>query len=356
MGSQIDIYFSEIDALIKFQLEDNVQNHSEIKRKFRGVLGLINEIEVDDENQYGLYKYEYHKTYYSYLKANDDMEGANKQKILAERYEKYTNTRTEETQYVLHPSVDFIASNDINQDCNLKTEILEELKQISPILEDELVEINIVDKLTSEIQQIFKKLSGITKTFEGYQEAINCEFHMHKLADRLINEKLIILKANNNSEEENKSSRIENVSMELIDHLKCLKLLAHKDAYSKRKEFISFLSNSSNKIEILFKNVINTEEEINRRARILGSCFHPDRTKNPKCPYVLHEIYKSQGDELFRLISKFKEHLLNELKKTLELKDHENYGNELWKITIDYHNASKETESIKERRYQRALF
>ncbi|CAG8758330.1 3357_t:CDS:2, partial [Dentiscutata erythropus] len=175
--------------------------------------------------------------------------------------------------------------------------ILEELNQIRPILKDELVEINIVDKLTNEIQQIFEKLS--------------------------------------------KSSSIENVGTKLIDHLERLKLLAHEEAYLKRKEFISFLTNSSNKIKILFKNGINTEEEINRRARVLGSCFHPDRTKNPKCPYVLHEIFKSQGDELFKLISEFKEHLLNKLKKTLEIEDHEKYGNELWRITIDYNNASK---------------
>ncbi|CAG8598366.1 11943_t:CDS:2, partial [Racocetra fulgida] len=210
------------------------------------------------------------------------------------RYESYTSTRTEE------------ASNAISQNCK---EILEEIKQIHLILLlDELIKINLVNKLISVIQEIFERFSGVTRTFEGL---------------------------------DNESLKIKNVSTELIDHLRCLEVFAHDAAYSKRKEFISFLSISSNKIELLFENGINTEKEINRRARVLSSCFHPDRTTNPKSPYVLREIHKSQGDELFNLIYGFRERLLNKLKKTLELEGYEKYGNKLWKITIDYYNASK---------------
>ncbi|CAG8734109.1 42873_t:CDS:2 [Gigaspora margarita] len=343
MVSRIDAYFLDIDTLIKFQFEDNIQNHSEVEQKFYEAIILINEIEVDDEKQHGLYRYKYHTTYHSYLTTIGDKEGANKQEKLARRYERYTNTRTEEIQPVLYADADVIASNAVNQDCNLE-KILEEIKQIRPILEDELSEINVVDKLINEIQLIFEKLDGVNKTFEGYLEAINCQIYMSRLVNSLVSEKLIIMKADSNNEErlDNKSSKSKkNVSTELIDHLKCLEALAHDAAYSKRIEFISFLSDSPNKIEIFFRNVINTEEEINRRARILGSCFHPDRTKNPKSPYVLREKHKSQGDELFKLILGFKEHLLNKLKVTLELEDYEKYGNELWKLTIDYHNASK---------------
>ncbi|CAG8690299.1 2689_t:CDS:2, partial [Gigaspora rosea] len=191
---------------------------------------------------------------------------------------------------------------------------------------------------------LFEKLSGVTKTFEGYLEAINCEIYMHKLADYLINAKPIILKANCNNEELNKSSKIKNVSTKLIDHLRCLELLAHETAYSKRKEFISFLSYNSNKIEILFVNFINTDEginKLNKHARVLSSCFHPDRTRIPKCPFVLQEISKYQADEPFKLISEFKVLLLNQLQEALGLEDHEKRGNELWIITIDYHNASE---------------
>ncbi|RIB03846.1 hypothetical protein C2G38_2223950 [Gigaspora rosea] len=338
MSSQIEVCFLDIEALITFQLEDNIQNHFQIVQKFIEAIKLIGEIE--DENQHGLNSYKYHTTYYGYLRAIGDTENATNQERLAKRYEKYTNARTEETQHL-----NAVASNDINQDDNLN-EISEDIliNKIRRILENESFEINVVDKLISEIQRIFEKLIGITKTFEGYLEAINCEIYMNKLADSIINEKLIILKTNNDSEEHENSSKIKNVSTELINHLRCLKLFAHETAYSKRIEFISFISNFRDKMdqmEILSKNVTNTKEEINKRVRILSKCFHPDRTKNQDCPFVLQEIYKNQGDELLKLILDSKEHLLNKLKKNLELENHENHGNELWKITIDYHNASK---------------
>ncbi|KAF0427120.1 hypothetical protein F8M41_006107 [Gigaspora margarita] len=276
-----------------------------------GLSDFTSILAAQDENQHGLYSYKYHTTYYSYLRAIGDTENANKQERLAKRCEKFTNTRTEGTQFILY--VNCVTSNDINQDNTNLKEILKELNKIRPILENELVEINVVDKLISEMQLNFEKLNRITKTFE----------------------------ANNDSEEHENSSEIKNVSTELINHMRCLKLFAHETAYSKRIEFISCISDAPNKMEILFNNIVNTEEEINRRSRILSKWFHPDRTKNKDCLFVLQEIYKTQGDELFKLILGFKEHLLNKLKKSLELEDYENHGNELWKITIDYHNASK---------------
>ncbi|RIB03840.1 hypothetical protein C2G38_2149316 [Gigaspora rosea] len=161
MSSQIDTCFSNLEALIRFQLEDNIQNHFEVDQKFKELIILI--CEIEDENQHGLYSYKYHTTYYSYLRAIGDTENANKQERLAKRCEKYTNTRTEGTQLVLYANC--VVSNDINQDDNLK-EILEELNQIRLILENELVEINVVDKLISDIQRTFEKLSRINKTFE----------------------------------------------------------------------------------------------------------------------------------------------------------------------------------------------
>ncbi|RIB03842.1 hypothetical protein C2G38_738461 [Gigaspora rosea] len=193
MNSQIDVCFSNIEALIRFQFEDNIQNHFEVDQKFKEVIS-----EIEDENQHGLYSYKYHTTYYSYLRAIGDTENANKQERLAKRYERYANTRAEGTQFVLYAND--AAIDDINQDDKLK-EILETLDKIRPILEDELVEINVVNKLISDIKRIFERLNGITKTFEGYIEAINCEIYMNKLVDSLITEKLIILKANSSSEE-----------------------------------------------------------------------------------------------------------------------------------------------------------
>ncbi|CAG8594907.1 7904_t:CDS:10 [Dentiscutata erythropus] len=213
-------------------------------------------------------------TGYIYLEATDDMENANRQVILARSY---TGICTEETQYVLYANLDFAASNEINQD----------------------FEIDVADKFINETQRIFEKLSGLLRPLKELKD---------------------------------KSLKIKNASTELIGHLKCLELYAHAEAYSKRIEFITFSLDSSNIIEILFKNVVNTEEEINRRAKILSSCFHPDNTKYSKSPLALYKIHKSQGDGLFKLISGFKENLLNktmEQPKTLKKDDIKEPSSEL---------------------------
>ncbi|RIB25829.1 hypothetical protein C2G38_2030712 [Gigaspora rosea] len=209
MNSQIDACFSDLEALIRFQFEDNTQNHSEIVQKFGEAIILFSEIE--DENQHGFYYYKYHTTYSSYFRAIGDMENANKQERLAKRYERYGNTRAEGTQFVLYAND--ATTDEINQDDKLKEiletldkKILETLDKIRPILENELADINVVNKLISDIQRIFERLNGITKTFEGYQEATNCENYMNKLVDSLINEKLIILNDNSNNKEHENSS------------------------------------------------------------------------------------------------------------------------------------------------------
>ncbi|KAF0525599.1 hypothetical protein F8M41_014418 [Gigaspora margarita] len=149
------------------------------------------------------------------------MENCNRQERLARRYKRLTTTFTEETQYMLY--IDIVAS---------------ELKQICQILENELVEI-------SDMQQLFEKLSRVTKTFE--------------------------------------------------------------------------------------------EVEINKCARVFSSCFHQNRTRIPKCPFVFQEIYNVKAMSHLE----FKVLLFNKLQKALGLEDHEKRGNELWIITIDYHNTSE---------------
>ncbi|CAG8460495.1 11616_t:CDS:2 [Gigaspora rosea] len=142
------------------------------------------------------------------------------------------------------------------------------------------------------------------------------------------------------------TSKVKNIRTGLIDNLRSLKSLAHDVAYLKRIEFISVLSNSSNKRELLFGNVINTEEEINKRAKVLSTHFHPDKTNNT-CSFELRGIYKSQCDALFIQILSFKEVLLNKLKSRCtsslddDVNDYEKYGNECWQNAIDYNNASK---------------
>ncbi|RIB26983.1 hypothetical protein C2G38_2138039 [Gigaspora rosea] len=248
MCSQIDACFSNIEALIRSQLEDNTQNHFEVDQKFTEATKLISEIE--DDNQHRLYNYKYHTTYCSYLRAIGDTKNANKQERLARRFETYTNTRTEGTQIALNANV---ASNNINQDdtrtegtqsvfangvasndINLK-EILEELNKIRPILKDEVVKVNVVDKLISEIQRIFEKLSEITKTFEEAPlyalAAMLLQIRDPTITQQELNEtKKIFDKVNGGSKEKEKND--EGMSTDLNTDIKLEKDFNDAMAYS----------------------------------------------------------------------------------------------------------------------------
>src|SRR3954469_12598674 len=83
----ISNFFSEIEDLIKLQLQDEIQLN--INQKFKEVKELIDELEVDNEEQYKFFKYKYHAEYTSYLKAVGDVINASNQEKLAKRYENF---------------------------------------------------------------------------------------------------------------------------------------------------------------------------------------------------------------------------------------------------------------------------
>ncbi|CAB4445172.1 unnamed protein product [Rhizophagus irregularis] len=74
MESQIEIFFSEIEDLIELQLQENIQDKSEVKKKFREGKKLIDELEEDNEELYKFFKY--HTTYASYLKTVGEVDDA----------------------------------------------------------------------------------------------------------------------------------------------------------------------------------------------------------------------------------------------------------------------------------------
>src|SRR5438045_3419357 len=89
MTSQIENFFVEVEMLIELQLRDKVQNQLEINQKFKEGKKLIDELEEDDEEQFGIFRYKYHTKYASYSKMTGEVDNANKQEDLAKRFEKY---------------------------------------------------------------------------------------------------------------------------------------------------------------------------------------------------------------------------------------------------------------------------
>ncbi|CAG8484615.1 4667_t:CDS:1 [Funneliformis mosseae] len=198
----------------------------------------------------------------------------------------------------------------------------------------DVIDVNVV----KDIQNSFKVFNEIQPaTFESYQEIVNYEINFRNVANNLINEGLIRF-------QESRNSKIKDDNRQYFSSLNSLKLLASKMAYSKRIDFIRDVLNSSHKKEMLFGNIMFTEEEINKRYRKLALYFHPDKTGQPNTPYSLQGEHKKLGDRLFRFGLNFKESFLDELKNTLKNEGwalHEKSANHLWKITIDYRNAAK---------------
>ncbi|RIA80003.1 hypothetical protein C1645_839467 [Glomus cerebriforme] len=338
MITQIENFFLETENLIKSQLRDNVQNKDKIKEKFRDGKKLIDDLEEDDEEKYKFFKYKYHITYASYLKTVGDYDNANKQQNLAKIYENFVGNPENDT-YRTDSILFKDAKLNINQDFNSEeTPILngleELLENIQSILADDIINI---------IKHIFKQFNEVPKTFKEYQEIAEYVDFLHKTANALIIEGLEASQSSETNElnavkeqsEQNKNNS------ELVDSLNNLKLLAEKATYQKRIAFIQHVLNSSNNKEILFSNILFTEEGINKRSRKLSSYFHPDKTNQPNSPNFLQDEHKSLGAELFKIIHECKERLSADLINVSNLSFHETKANKLWKLTIDYRNAAK---------------
>ncbi|CAG8771907.1 8607_t:CDS:1, partial [Cetraspora pellucida] len=341
--SQIETFFLNVENLIELKLKNHIQNQSEIEEKFNEGKCLIDKLEGISDEQYGLFRHMYHITYASYLKTIGEIDNANLQERLAKKYEEYTKKSERidayETETVLFAD---LSSNTNDQDLSLDEISIqkaanEQLEIIQSILEDKFIE---------TIKSHFKILTKNPKIFEDYQEIINCEANVHKLANGIIDEALIRLDEFRVSKSQNSTINIdEKKSEQLINALNLLKSLASEAAYLKRISFILYSLNSSDKIKILFSNVIFTNEGINKRAKELYLHFYPDRAKYPNTPNWLRDEHKCLGVELFRYIIEFKENLLADLENVSKnegrLIFHEKKANELWKRAIDYRNAAK---------------
>ncbi|CAG8702305.1 33384_t:CDS:2, partial [Gigaspora margarita] len=284
MISQIENFFFDIENLIELKLKDNIQNQSEIEEKFNEGKFLIDKLEGISEE--GFFRHTYHLTYASYLKTVGEIDNASIQERLAQKYEGYTKKSERidayKTKTVLFPEFPLNANDqDLSPDeISIQDAVNEQLEKIQNTLEDKFIEY---------IRKIFKTVTKHPKIFEDYQEVVNCEANVHKLAN--------------------------------------------------------------DKIEILFSNVIFTEEGINKRARELSLHFHPDRAKHPNTPNWLRDEHKCLGVELFRYIMEFKENLLTDLENVSKSEGylifHEKKANELWKRAIDYRNAAKNEWELK---------
>ncbi|CAG8482578.1 12346_t:CDS:1 [Acaulospora morrowiae] len=332
--SKINDFFLELEFLIGGQ-----PNDSEVDKKFREGKELIDELEGINEKQHGLFRYKYHTRYADYIKKRGDVENASRHENLAKKYEKFNEPSRETYNY----RTDFLLFTNVALEDNEKTSypdekcareaVEEELEKIQSILRDEVVEL---------FRQNFNKLFNDTpKSFLDFQNVIDLDINLRKLADNPISEELFNLEQVSPSDKE----KIEQIRKNLLTSLNVLRELSRGAAYLKRIGFMQQILNSPDKEAILFSNILFTKEEIYKRFRELSLYFHPDKTNQPNTPYWLDDKHKELGAKLFEVAVKFKETLLMELEEVSRaegfLTFHEKKANMLWKISIDYRNAAK---------------
>ncbi|CAI2173691.1 10987_t:CDS:1 [Funneliformis geosporum] len=202
----------------------------------------------------------------------------------------------------------------------------ESIKELQPFLND-----NVVENIRKSLK-VFNEIKPAT--FESYQEIVEYETNFRNIVGNLINEGLVTFPDPETSNE----------SSQYFSSLYTLKLKANEMACLKRRDIIQNMK-FSNKEEMLYGNIMFTEEEINKRYKKIALLFHPDKTSRPYTPYFLQGEYNNLGNKLFKLGLKLKEKLLAKLENALLENEgctfHEKCANNLWKIAIDYRNAAK---------------
>nr|CAG8635447.1 2423_t:CDS:2 [Entrophospora candida] len=327
--TEIKEFFSNIETLIKNHLDDNTQNQSDIKQRFKKGKRLIDELEEDDQKQHGFFRFQYHTIYANYLKTIGEIDNAHGQEVFSKKFEAFRNFHEKEDTYKKEsePTLENL-NQSINFENNIQGDVEKKLNELRGFLSEKFIE---------DIKQAFKVFNIIPRTFENYKYVVACNASLRKLMDNLINEGLM------DPESPQDSTNKEN-KKKMFCALKPLNVIASEAAYEKRINFIQHVLNSSNKKEILFDNVF-TEERINKQYKELALYFHPDKINHPNSPNYLRNEHKNLCDELFKNIQEIKESLLIDLEDISKNEDvlssHEKKANELWSIAIDYRNASK---------------
>ncbi|CAG8782904.1 17946_t:CDS:2, partial [Gigaspora margarita] len=311
---KIDAFFLEIENLIR--LQDEIQNRTDIKQKFIEGKEIIDEIEEDDIEQHGYYRYNYHIKYASYLKTINEVE--------SNKFERYVKNLKNENVCESRSNSITVFNENFNTDKKYtqdieKKEVEKRLKEIEEILTKK-------DDIIETFQEIFDDLYEIPKTFENYKTIIRSITLLNQTVENIIDMELM-----------NKSLNV-NVKEKLITSLTCLNSLANDIAYDRRISFIRYILNSSDKTKIIFSNIPFTSGEINKHFKELALYFHPDKTGVYDAPISLRGEHKNLGEELFKQILKSKRRLLTDLENVI----HEEEAYEIWKIVIDYRNAAEE--------------
>ncbi|CAF2840896.1 unnamed protein product [Rotaria sp. Silwood2] len=317
---------NDIDQQLKI-LDDAIENNREIVLAlFIQLKSSIDELELEDEEKYNVYRYQFHLKKSSYLKAAGDLVGSKKEEKFMEAYfakcqkqeqQQNNNQEQQKTEETLLLSVEC----DVQANISIKNDIEKCLNDLKSCIDNE--QMTYFNELESTIKE-FTELS-----VNSLDEYIKLDT-IHSVIQTTVNS--LKTQAQMDLEETEGHNNISSFSV-LTSLSSCLKALQ----YQRKVNFASFvLSQRLELRSILFAGIPLTEERIESQTKKLFILFHPDKCEFEQKP-IFTQIFQLIAEDASKQLKELTEHA----HRTSIVEYHEAKGKEYWDVAIEYKCARK---------------
>lgn len=352
MEEKIKEKFSAVENSDKDNLPAEV-----VFKLFRELRELIDELEGEDSAKHLLYRYKYHLEKTSYLRAIGKIEEANKEEKLLSRYQLIPSsekTRIIDSQSIFsnQPSVSNAVNSPVSETTagtyaktttntsdpdsfgesvhfqNLSAQCLKAL------------EVYLDERYVKELSLLFNQL--FQQTISSLEQNLVFKQTISQIQALLeqVEESLLL------ADEKNVDTSIEGQREDCFSLIKLCKAHLVSHQYEQQAAFGQFLitprekkkeeeKETLNLEDILFKDVVLTEERVTKVYKQWALLFHPDQVFiPPEHKFLFTEVFKHVVDK--------KEKILAEIgKKSINTEKYLKKGNELYDLALDCNFASK---------------
>ncbi|MHB9147460.1 MAG: patatin-like phospholipase family protein [Candidatus Amoebophilus sp.] len=347
LEERVTVLFTEIDTLIEGYLINNKQEKYKeqlIKKKLQEIRESFDELEAEESEQLGYFRYLYHIKNSAYLEALGKEKEAATQEKLSQRFKKFVKEKetaakanlAEEASKLKKPSKPAAGKEPTSSEAWTSIESDNKASQHNTLMEVERLFSRIgsliEEPVLKDIKRAFQKINDHTlSNFSDYYELNVFESALSNFIDELC---MRISELKGKSGQSNPS---------IDEYMGCadkLQQIIKGRVLQIRLKFMEDLLVTPNLKGVLFGQLVATEENIIKRYKQLALLFHPDRTEK-----WLPVFYKSRGDELFKRIVACKEEVLKEFEKEAKsvgkFSFHQKQGDDLWTLAMDYKRAKR---------------
>ena len=308
--NQIDRLIETVQFQIKLYLTKNDNNRALIENTFNEISKLAEDLLLNNTEYHGYCMYLYHINYSSFCHSIGEKDDAAKHQNKAKFFQ-HDYLKSERQISNLKETVETSTTNDLNS-CELNNV----LKVFAKIEARDFINSEVIQQFKKQLECILKLK---VKNFNDYLEIENAAFCIKTLINEIM-------------------SKLDDKHESVISDIQKLKEKASKMKYKVQIDFMVKVDASIKPEELLFNNIVLTEENIKTRYRQLAKCFHPDKWKDDENEVLANKI--------FIIIQQCKESLKVKLKDERlsedEMNDYEMKGDELWQKSLDLKYAKNQ--------------